>query len=92
MVQIGNPGEHVLTATEHANVRLVLEHFAAESKHDHAATLATLADAIEYRNISNASVLRGKEEVSRYYDAWWTASPRPRTSVRTWVFRPRESA
>ena len=65
----------MMTATEQANVRLVLEHFAAESKHDHAATLATLADDIEYRNISNGSVLRGKQEVSRYYDAWWTGFP-----------------
>lgn len=31
---------------EERNVRLVLEHFAAESNHDHGATLATVAEAV----------------------------------------------
>ena len=64
-----------MTPLEEANVRLVMEHFAAESRHDYQATLATLADDIEYRMIPNDSLMRGKEEVTRYYDAWWTAFP-----------------
>ncbi len=32
--------------TEERNVRLVLEHFAAESQHDYTRTLATLAEDI----------------------------------------------
>jgi steroid delta-isomerase-like uncharacterized protein len=67
--------ENAMTATEHANVRLVMEHFAAESMHDYAATLDTLADEIEYRMIPNGLILRGKAEVTRYYDAWWSAFP-----------------
>jgi steroid delta-isomerase-like uncharacterized protein len=64
-----------MTATEAQNVRLVMEHFAAESKHDYEATLATLADDIEYRMIPGGILMRGKSEVTRYYDAWWGAFP-----------------
>ena len=60
---------------EERNIRLVLEHFAAESAHDYAATLATVSEKIEYRMAPLGWVMRGKEEVSRYYDLWWTAFP-----------------
>ncbi len=60
---------------EEANVRLVREHFAAESRHDYAATLATLADDVEYRVVAHNLVLRGKGEATRFYDAWWRAFP-----------------
>jgi len=60
---------------EERNVRLVLEHFAAESNHDHGATLATLADDIEYRIIPLGLVIRGKDAAARYYDQWWAAFP-----------------
>jgi steroid delta-isomerase-like uncharacterized protein len=64
-----------LTAEEQANVELAREHFAAESAHDAARTLATLADDIMYRVVAAGAVVRGKEAVSKYYDAWWTAFP-----------------
>ena len=64
-----------MTPREEANVRLVMEHFAAESRHDYPATLATLADDIEYRMIPGDTVMRGQHEVTRYYDAWWAAFP-----------------
>jgi steroid delta-isomerase-like uncharacterized protein len=64
-----------MTALEEQNVRLVLEHFAAESTHDYEATLATLADDVVYRMIPNGMIMRGKKEVTRYYDAWWGAFP-----------------
>lgn len=64
-----------MTATEEHNIRLVMAHFAAESKHDYEATLATLTDDIEYRMMPTGAVMRGKGEVTRYYDAWWHAFP-----------------
>ncbi len=64
-----------MTPAEERNVGLVMEHFAAESKHDYEATLATLADDIEYRMIPNGAVMRGKKEITRYYDEWWGAFP-----------------
>ena len=64
-----------MTATEEQNVRLVIEHFAAESKHDYDATLATLADDVVYRMIPSGMIMRGKQEVTRYYDACWGAFP-----------------
>ncbi len=59
--------------TEERNLRLVLEHFEAESNHDYEATLATLAEDIEYRIVPVGMVLRGKKEATRYYDQWWGA-------------------
>lgn len=64
-----------MSENEERNLRLVLEHFAAEGAHDYKATLATLADEIEYRMKPLGWVMRGKEEVTRYYDLWWTAFP-----------------
>lgn len=64
-----------MTATEEANVRLVMEHFAAESRHDYEATLATIADDVEYRIVAHDMVIRGKAEATRYYDDWWRAFP-----------------
>jgi len=64
-----------METVEERNIRLVLEHFAAESAHDYAATLATVSEEIEYRMVPLGWVMRGKEEVSRYYDLWWTAFP-----------------
>jgi steroid delta-isomerase-like uncharacterized protein len=61
--------------TEERNIRLVMEHFAAESRHDYAATLATLADDIEYRIVPAGLTLHGKEGATRYYDQWWKAFP-----------------
>ena len=61
--------------TEERNIRLVMEHFAAESKHDYAMTLATLADDIQYRIMPAGMVLHGKEGATRYYDQWWRAFP-----------------
>ena len=60
---------------EERNVRLVLEHFAAESQHDYARTLATLAEDIQYRIIPVGMSLRGREGATRYYDLWWKAFP-----------------
>lgn len=60
---------------EERNIRLVMEHFDAESRHDYEATLATLADEIEYRIVPVGLVLRGKREATRYYDSWWAAFP-----------------
>jgi len=60
---------------EERNIRLCLEHFDAEAAHDYKATLATLADEIEYRMMPLGWVMRGKKEVTRYYDLWWTAFP-----------------
>lgn len=62
-------------AEEERNIKVVLEHFAAESDHDYAATLATLADDVEYRIVPAGMVLRGKAEATRYYDLWWRAFP-----------------
>lgn len=64
-----------MTPTEEANVRLAREHFAAESAHDAERTLATLADDITYRVVASGVVLHSKDEVARYYDAWWKAFP-----------------
>ena len=64
-----------MESVEARNVRLVLEHFAAESAHDYAATLATVSEKIEYRMVPLGWVMRGKEEVRRYYDLWWSAFP-----------------
>ena len=61
--------------TEERNIRLVMEHFAAESRHDYAATLATLADDIQYRIVAAGMVLHGKEGATRCYNQWWTAFP-----------------
>jgi len=60
------------TQIEQANVRLAREHFAAESAHDAARTLATLADDIMYRVVASGEIVRGKEAVAKYYDVWWT--------------------
>jgi ketosteroid isomerase-like protein len=57
--------ENAMTATEQANVRLVREHFAAESMHDYAATLDTLADEIEYRMIPNGLITCTARQRSR---------------------------
>jgi steroid delta-isomerase-like uncharacterized protein len=64
-----------MTAEEQANIRLAYEHFAAESAHDTARTLATLADDIMYRVVASGAIVHGKEAVSKYYDVWWTAFP-----------------
>jgi len=64
-----------VTAEEQANIRLAYEHFAAESAHDTARTLATLADDIMYRVVASGAIVHGKEAVSKYYDVWWTAFP-----------------
>jgi len=60
---------------EDRDIRVVLEHFAAESNHDCEATLATLADDIRYRIIPGDLVMHGKEEATRYYRQWWSAFP-----------------
>ena len=62
-------------AIEDANIRLVMDHFAAESKHDYAATLLTLADDIEYRIVAHDLILTGKAGATHYYDEWWRAFP-----------------
>jgi steroid delta-isomerase-like uncharacterized protein len=64
-----------MNPTEEANIRLAREHFAAESAHDAARTLATLADDITYRVVASGVVLHSKVEVARYYDVWWKAFP-----------------
>ncbi|HEY7650718.1 MAG TPA: ester cyclase [Methylomirabilota bacterium] len=64
-----------MNPTEEANIRLAREHFAAESAHDAARTLATLADDITYRVVASGVVLHSKAEVARYYDVWWKAFP-----------------
>jgi steroid delta-isomerase-like uncharacterized protein len=64
-----------VTAEEQRNVELAYEHFAAESAHDTARTLATLADDIMYRVVASGAIVHGKEAVSKYYDVWWTAFP-----------------
>ena len=61
--------------TEDRNIRLVFEHFAAESHHDCDATLATLAEEIQYRIMPAGLVMHGKEEATRYYRQWWSAFP-----------------
>ena len=66
---------------EERNIRLVMEHFAAESSHDYAATLDTLADDILYRIVPAGMVLHGKDGATRYYDQWWTAFPDVRIEV-----------
>ncbi len=60
---------------EDRNIRLTLEHFAAESSHDCDATLATLAEEIQYRILPAGLVMHGKEEATRYYRQWWSAFP-----------------
>jgi steroid delta-isomerase-like uncharacterized protein len=64
-----------METVEQRNIRLILEHFTAESAHDHAATLETVSEEIEYRMVPLGWVMRGKEEVNRYYDLWWSAFP-----------------
>ena len=64
-----------METTGERNIRLALEHFDAEGAHDYKATLATLADEIEYRMMPLGWVMRGKAEVTQYYDLWWTAFP-----------------
>jgi steroid delta-isomerase-like uncharacterized protein len=64
-----------MTAEEKTNIALAYEHFAAESAHDAARTLATLADDILYRVVASGAIVHGKEAVSKYYDVWWTAFP-----------------
>jgi steroid delta-isomerase-like uncharacterized protein len=64
-----------METTEERNIRLVMEHFDAEAAHDYKATLATLADEIEYRVKPLGWVMQGKKEVTQYYDLWWTAFP-----------------
>ena len=64
-----------MTAAEEANVRLAREHFAAESAHDTPRTLATLSEDILYHVVASGTTVRGREAVSKYYDAWWTAFP-----------------
>ncbi len=68
--------------TEERNIRLVMEHFAAESQHDYAATLATLADDIQYRIVPAGMILHGKDGASRYYDRWWKAFPDVKIEVQ----------
>ena len=63
------------TPVEEVNLRLAREHFAAESAHDTARTLATLADDVLYRVVASGAVVRGKAAVAKYYDVWWTAFP-----------------
>ncbi len=60
---------------EDRNTRVAIEHFAAESNHDYEATLATLADDIEYRIIPGGLVMRGKGEATHFYRQWWGAFP-----------------
>jgi steroid delta-isomerase-like uncharacterized protein len=54
---------------------VALEHFAAESNHDYEATLATLAEEIQYQIMPAGLVMHGKEEATRYYRQWWSAFP-----------------
>ena len=62
-------------AVSDINVRAAREHFAAESAHDAARTLATLADDIMYRVVASGEIVHGKAAVAKYYDVWWTAFP-----------------
>jgi steroid delta-isomerase-like uncharacterized protein len=81
-----------MTAEEKANIALAYEHFAAESAHDTARTLATLADDIMYRVVASGAIVHGKEAVSKYYDVWWTAFPDVNIEIKRivaageWVF------
>ena len=73
------------TPEEQANVKLAIEHFAAESAHDTERTLKTLADDVMYRVVASGEVVYGKEPVSRYYDVWWTAFPDVDIEIRRMV-------
>jgi len=64
-----------INSIEELNVRVAREHFAAESAHDAERSLATLADDILYHVVGSGAIVRGKQAVSEYYDAWWTAFP-----------------
>ena len=80
------------TPEEQANIRLSIEHFAAESAHDNERTLKTLSDDVMYRVVASGEIVYGKEAVSKYYDVWWTAFPdvqieiRRMVAVGEWVF------
>lgn len=85
-----------LTPLEQLNVRVAHEHFAAESAHDTPRTLATLAEDIMYHVVASGAIVHGKEAVSKYYDAWWTAFPDVSIEVKRlvasgeWVFAENE--
>ena len=85
-----------LTPLEELNVRVAIEHFAAESAHDSERTLATLADDIMYHVVASGAIVHGKEAVSKYYDVWWTAFPDVTIEVKRlvasggWVFAENE--
>jgi steroid delta-isomerase-like uncharacterized protein len=81
-----------MTRTEELNLALAREHFAAESAHDTARTLKTMADDIMYHVVAAGEKVSGKEAVSKYYDVWWTAFPDVDIEIRRivasgeWVF------
>src|SRR5262245_39156818 len=81
-----------MTPTEEANVRLAVEHFAAESAHDTERTLKTLSDEVIYRVVASGTTVYGQEAVAPYYDVWWTAFPDVSIEIRRmvaageWVF------
>jgi steroid delta-isomerase-like uncharacterized protein len=81
-----------MTPTEDANIRLAVEHFAAESAHDTERALKTLSDDVMYRVVASGATVYGKEAVANYYDVWWTAFPDVTIGIKRmvasgeWVF------
>jgi steroid delta-isomerase-like uncharacterized protein len=81
-----------MTPTEDANIRLAVEHFAAESAHDTERTLKTLSDDVMYRVVASGATVYGKVAVAKYYDVWWTAFPDVTIEIKRmvaageWVF------